>query len=232
MPVTQTLVDEGPPEAIQGLDVSALLELARDSGGVIEMVAAVGDTVGEGVLLLRVYDGRPIDPRKLRRVFVLGNERTVDQDPKYAIRLLVDIAIRALSPAVNDPSTAVQALDHIEDLLLRLGRRRLEVASLFDEAGDLRLVLSVPAWEDFVTLALEEIRSYGASSEQVMRRMGALLTDLLHALPAERHEVLVREKDRLKTAIARSFAEDKAILIASVEDRQGIGAPRRLPVSG
>ena len=57
----------------------------------------------------------------------LGEERTFEQDPKYAIRLLVDIAIKALSPAINDPTTAVQALDQIEDLLLRLGQRHLEI---------------------------------------------------------------------------------------------------------
>ena len=57
-------------------------------------------------------------------------ERTFEQDPKYALRLLVDIAIRALSPAINDPTTAVQALDQIQDLLLRLGRRRLEIGAV------------------------------------------------------------------------------------------------------
>ena len=62
----------------------------------------------------------------MRAAFVTGDERTFEQDPKYAVRLLVDIAIKALSPAVNDPSTAVQALDQLEDLLRRLGKRRLE----------------------------------------------------------------------------------------------------------
>jgi uncharacterized membrane protein len=228
LPVTQTLIDHGHPQTIQALDVAALLSAARASGGVIEVAVAVGDTIGEGIILLRVYEGRqPVDEKELNRAFILGNERTVEQDPKYAIRLLVDVAIRALSPAVNDPTTAVQALDHIEDLLLRLGRRRLEIGAFCDDDGDLRLVLSVPAWEDFVTLALEEIRSYGASSEQVMRRMGALLSDLLHVLPEERHDALRRQKDRLRAAIARSFADDESVMLASVEDRQGLGAPRR-----
>jgi uncharacterized membrane protein len=160
------------------------------------------------------------------KAYVLGDERTFDQDPKYAIHLLVDIAIRALSPAINDPSTAVQALDHIQDLLLRLGRRRLEIGGFRDRHGDLRLVVPFPAWEDFLTLALEEIRHYGASSKQVMRRMGALLSDLIETLPPERRKALRREQERLGAVIARSFADDEAIMLACVEDRQGIGAPR------
>src|SRR6185503_14996696 len=136
----------------------------------IEVVSPVGDTVGEGIVLLRVYGGRTaIDEHALRKAFILGDERTFEQDPKYAIFLLVDIAIRALSPAVNDPATAVQALDQIEDLLLRLGRRRLETGSFTDPDYTLRLVVPFPTWEDLLTLALEEIRHYGASSVQVMR---------------------------------------------------------------
>jgi uncharacterized membrane protein len=127
---------------------------------------------------------------------------------------------------VNDPSTAVQVLDQVQDLLLRLGRRRLENGIFCDDNGDLRLVLRVPAWEDFLTLALEEIRYYGATSEQVMRRMNALLTDLIEELPPQRHEALHRQRDRLLAVIARSFGDDEAALVASAEDRQGLGAPR------
>jgi uncharacterized membrane protein len=227
LPVTQVLMDTGRPQSLQALDVPALLDAASSSGGVIQVFAAVGDTVTDGDVLLRVYGARAqIDRRRLKKGFILGDERTVEQDPKYAIRLLVDIAIRALSPAVNDPSTAVQVLDQVQDLLLRLGRRRLENGIFCDDNGDLRLVLRVPAWEDFLTLALEEIRYYGATSEQVMRRMNALLTDLIEELPPQRHEALHRQRDRLLAVIARSFGDDEAALVASAEDRQGLGAPR------
>jgi uncharacterized membrane protein len=227
LPVTQVLMDTGRPQSLQALDVPALLDAASSSGGVIQVFAAVGDTVTDGDVLLRVYGARAqIDRRRLTKGFILGDERTVEQDPKYAIRLLVDIAIRALSPAVNDPSTAVQVLDQVQDLLLRLGRRRLENGIFCDDNGDLRLVLRVPAWEDFLTLALEEIRYYGATSEQVMRRMNALLTDLIEELPPQRHEALHRQRDRLLAVIARSFGDDEAALVASAEDRQGLGAPR------
>ena len=123
LPVTQTLTHAGRPQVIQAIRVAELLTLANESGAVIEVAAAVGDTVLEKTPLLRVYAARqPLDEQRLKAAFEIGDERTFEQDPKYAIRLVVDIAIKALSPAINDPTTAVQALDQIEDLLIRLGQ--------------------------------------------------------------------------------------------------------------
>jgi len=117
LPRTQTLIHHGGPRSIQAVDVAALLNLAKASAGMIEVLVAVGDTVVELTPLLHVCGTQePIPEEKLRNAIELGNQRTFEQDPKYAIRLLVDIAIKALSPAVNDPTTAVQALDQIEDL--------------------------------------------------------------------------------------------------------------------
>jgi uncharacterized membrane protein len=149
-----------------------------------------------------------------------------EQDPKYALRLLVDIAIKALSPAINDPTTAVQALDQIQDQLLRLGRRRLEIGASRDSHGTLRLVVPHPTWEDFLRLAFDEIRSCGATSVQVMRRMRALMSDLIAALPEERRPALEHQRERLDRAIALSFEDEEEKLDASMEDRQGLGMPR------
>jgi uncharacterized membrane protein len=226
--VTQTLLHAGRPRAIQALDRPSLLKMAADSAGIVEVVSSVGDTVVEGTLLLRIHGGREkINERDLRKVFEMGAERTFDQDPKYAIRLLVDIAIKALSPAINDPTTAVQALDQIEDLLLRLGRRRLEVGAVRDNSGALKLVIPGPTWEDFITLAFDEIRYCGAKSIQVMRRMKALASDLIAALPPERHAPLRHYRERLNATIVRSFEDVEEQKEASIEDRQGLGGPRR-----
>ena len=145
LPRTQTLIYQGRPRSIQGVDVAAMVSSAKACGGIIEVVVAVGDTVVELTPLLHVWGTRqPISEEKLKNGIVLGNQRTFQQDPKYAIRLLVDIAIRALSPAINDPTTAVQALDQIEDLLLRLGQRYLEIGRYRDNEGKLRLVVPLP----------------------------------------------------------------------------------------
>jgi uncharacterized membrane protein len=212
---------------VQALHAPALLDIAAAAGAVVVVTATAGDTLVESGVMLRVHGGtQPIDERALRAAFVLGGERTFEQDPKYAIRLLVDIAIKALSPAVNDPTTAVQALDQIEDLLLRLGRRRLEIGAFRDRAGALRLVVPYPEWDDFLTLAFDEIRHCGSTSVQVMRRMKALAADLIRALPPERHEALHHQQRRLDASIAKSFPDAGEKQEASVEDRQGLGIPR------
>lgn len=224
----QTLAYHGRPRAIQAVDVATLVKLAKVSDGVIEVSAAVGDASQELTPLLRVFGVRQvIDESHLRRGFQVGDERTFKQDPKYAIRLLVDIAIRALSPAVNDPTTAVQALDQIEDLLRRLGLSRLDIGEYRDGDGKLRLVVPFPAWEDFLRLAFDEILFCGATSVQVTRRMTALLADLISTLPDERRAALRHWEQRLQATIARSFVDAEEKMEASVEDRQGLGIPRR-----
>jgi uncharacterized membrane protein len=222
----QILVHRGHPQTVQAVDVPALVHLASRAGCVIEMAAAIGDAVLDSTAILRVYGGQgPISEDRLRKALTLGNERTFEQDPKYAIRLLVDIAIKALSPAVNDPTTAVQALDQIEDLLIRLGRRRLEIGAYHDAAGKVRVLMAFPKWEDFLRLAFDEIRFYGANSVQVMRRMRALITELRTVLPEERRPAIDHWRTRLQSTVERSYVDWHDKLDASAEDRQGLGSP-------
>lgn len=211
--------------------MTRLLQLATAYDCVIEFVATVGDVVVEMTPVLHVFGSRKvIDEQAMRDAIGFGEQRTFTQDPKYAIRLLVDVAIRALSPAINDPTTATQALDEIGDLLVRLGLRRIEIGTLHDSDGDVRLVVPFPSWEDFILLAFEEIRYFGASSVQVMRRMSALLTDLISALPEARRPALIYWQQRIQDTIGRSFEDAEERGHASGEDRQGLGTTRRRPV--
>jgi uncharacterized membrane protein len=223
---TQTMVHRGRPMVVQAIHIESLVWLAARSDAVIELTAAVGDTLIDTTPVLRVIGRSRIDERQLRALIELGEERTFDQDPKYAIRILVDIAIKALSPAINDPTTAVQALDQIGDLLIRLGRRQLEIATVRDDAGAIRVFVPCPSWEDFLRLAFDEIRSYGATSVQVMRRMNALVSDLLAAVPVERRSALKCWEERLEQSIDRHFVEADEKREASAEDRQGFGVSR------
>ena len=154
-----------------------LFRLARDADAVIELIPQVGDFVALGDPLFHVYGGaRPIPPAALYGCISVGTERTLDQDPRFAFRILVDIANKALSPAINDPTTAVLVLDQIDALLSRVGRRRLDEGVARDETGRVRLVYGTPNWPDFVMLAaLNEIRHFSASSLQVSRRLRGLL---------------------------------------------------------
>ena len=225
--VAQVVVHRGPPLAVETVNVPALVRLAAAADAVIETLVVAGDTVIESTPILRVLGGRAaIDQRLLRSAIELGLERTFEQDPKYAIRLLVDIAIRALSPAVNDPTTAVQALDQIADLLLRLSRRRLETGAFRDATGRLRVIVQFPTWDDFLWLAFGEIRAYGATSLQVMRRMHALIADLMAAVPDERRTAVEYWQTRLKASVVRHFSDAEERAVATREDRQGLGVTR------
>jgi uncharacterized membrane protein len=224
-PVTQTLRYSGEPRTIGSLDIGALVEQARRANGVIALSCAVGDTLVEDTLLLQIH-GAPewLSEKDLMRAVRLARERTFEQDPKYPIRLLVDVAIKALSPAINDPTTAVQTIDQIEDLLRRLGRSELDTGYARDAEGALRLVFPMPTWEDYLTLGFDEIRQYGATSVQVMRRLRSALVGLTESVPsAKRADAVKRYLTRLDSAIEHSLldADDRAM--ARQEDRQGLG---------
>jgi uncharacterized membrane protein len=145
------------------------------------------------------------------------------QDVSFGLRQLVDIAIRALSPAVNDPTTAVQSLDRIHVLLtsmsdLPLGERRHP-----DRSGTVRLIEPLPDWADLVTLGFTEIMLCGVGAPQVTRRMAAALDDLLAAVPEPRRASVQRCHRHLTEAVAAAVADVEMRVFALTPDRQGIG---------
>lgn len=228
-PATQTVTYAGEPRMIAELDIRRLVQAARHADAVIAMSHAVGDTIFDGVPLLTVHGaGARVPEPELMRAVRLAPERTFEQDPKYPLRLLVDIAIKALSPAINDPTTAVQAIDQIEDLLRRLGRRDLDAGYARDVDGKLRLVYPMPTWEDYLTLAFDEIRQYGATSVQVMRRLRSTLVELAASLTSpERADAVRRYLAHLDLVIERSPLDDHDRITARQEDRQGLGLTRK-----
>jgi len=202
-----------------------LVAIAEQSDVVIELVPQVGDFVARGDPLFRVRNGgRPIDAAALRACVAIGAERTMEQDPRFAFRIMVDIASKALSPAINDPTTAVLGLDQIHRLLMYVGKRRLDAGEARDGQGRLRLCYGTPDWPDFVSLAVTEIRQFGASSTQVARRLQAMLEHLLRVLPDARKAALQQELDLLQQAIERHFPDEVDRARAHVADLQGIGS--------
>ena len=157
--------------------------MAKDANGVVELVPRVGDFVAKGEPLFRLYGGTNwIGENRLRAQVAFGPERTIDQDPAFAFRVIVDVAIKALSAAINDPTTAVLALDQLHRLLRQVGRRHLHDDAVFDSRGALRLISATPDWEDFVQLTFSEIRLYGAANFQISRRIRAMIEDLMQTL--------------------------------------------------
>src|SRR5262249_50863116 len=229
-PVSHTLKYSGEPRAIARVNVPGLVRLGQQAGGTIVMECGVGDTLVHGTVLLRVHGGvkGTVSERALMHAIHLERERTFEQDPKYPIRLLVDIAIKALSPAINDPTTAVQTLDQIEDLLRRLAERELAAGHVEDANGTLRLIIPMPTWEDYLTLAFDEIRQYRAGSVQVIRRLRSALADLTEVVPdGERTDAVKRYVEHLDRAIDQSPLDAIDRIMARQEDRQGLGLSQR-----
>jgi uncharacterized membrane protein len=210
--------------AVLAFDKAGLITKAIKSNCVVELIPQVGDFIAAGDPLFRIYGGSDRLPaRRLRDSVAIGHERTLEQDPMFAFRIIVDIASKALSPAVNDPTTAVLAIDQIHHLLRDIGKRFLGEGYEQDHAGELRLVYRTPDWEDFVQLGTTEIRQYGRDSIQVQRRLRAMLEDLVATLPARRHDILQKELTLLDTSLKRAFPDLADQALAEAGDLQGIG---------
>ena len=204
--------------------LKGLTSLAERSNCVVELLPEVGDFIAEGDPLFRLYGGgEELSADALRSSVALGQERTLEQDPTFAFRIIVDIASKALSPAINDPTTAVLAIDHIHHLLRDVGSRSLLDGTEHDKNGHLRLVYRTPKWEDFVHLAVTEIRQYGGDSIQVVRRLKAMLDNLIEVLPEKRAPLLRLELSLLEATCKRMFVDLYDQSLAETGDLQGIG---------
>lgn len=207
---------------LAAVDEEALVEAARECGAIIEVVPSLGDFVVRGGPLLRVWCSARVEPDRMAAHVVIADERTAQQDPAFAFRQLVDIAIRALSPGTNDPTTAVQAINRIHDLLAALANRSFPTTCMLDASGEPRLFLTRPDWDELVHLAFDEIRHYGGESIQVVRRVRAALDDLAEICPPERRSALELQRRALDDT-ARSFTSSGDRARAALPSAQGQG---------
>ena len=166
-----------------------------------------------------------LDEARLHGALILKLERTLDQDVAYGLRLLVDIAERSLADSpFQDPTTAVQAIDRLHDLLRHLARRPFPDGRLRDGSGHVRLVTKQPSWEDYVHLAFDEIRMAGAGSPPVARRLAAALRDLRSIALPERLAVLDDQLDLLMAATTTAMDDSRDVELGDPgpgRDRRG-----------
>jgi uncharacterized membrane protein len=223
-PADRTIQHEGHSAVLIAADFRWLSAAGVAARGLVELVPRVGEFIAVGEPLFHLRGGAAgLDERSLRAALAFGQERTLEQDPMFAFRILVDIAAKALSPAINDPTTAVLALDQLHRLLRMVGRRHLDTEAMLDESGTLGVAFHTPDWEDYVVLAVSEIRQYGRGSFQVVRRLRAMLENLMASLPADRRSPLEVQLRMLARSVERDFpdAEDRAS--AAYADPQGLG---------
>ena len=232
---TDAIVAAEPGNVIR-VDRPALVAVARQADCVLELVPVLGDFVVGGAPLFRVHPGTRStasadkDPAlRLRagdvtRHVLLGSERVHTEDLAYGFRKLVDIAVRSIAQPFNDPTTTVQALHRLHDLLRQIAPRPLPCGEHRDEDGVVRLVERTVSWDGYVRLAFDEIRLAGASEPQVTRRMCAALADLKTVAPPDRQEPLDRQLRLLESGVRRSLEDEDDVVAALTPDTEGIGS--------
>ncbi len=214
----------GRSEVILSVDIEMLLEESKKANAIVQLIPVVGDFVGKDEPLFALYgNASGLDENVLASSIHFGIERTLEQDPTFAFRIILDIALKALSPAINDPTTAVLAIDQLHRLLRSVGKRNLRTDTISDESGKVRVIVRTPNWEDFVKLACTELRRYGADSIQVVRRLRTMIENLIHTLPQDRHAALQAQLALLDDAIKAIYILPEELVLARATDSQGLG---------
>jgi uncharacterized membrane protein len=224
IPPDRLIQHKGTSGIVLAVNLDAVLAEAQRSNCIIEFVPQVGDFVAVDEPLFHVFgDTGTISEDVLFTSVAFGSERTMEQDPTFAFRIAVDIALRALSPAINDPTTAVLCIDQLHRMLRAVGLRDLRADQILDASGNVRIIFRTPNWEDFVHLACREIRYYGSNNLQIARRLRAMIQNLIQTLPDYRHLALLTELSMLDRDIAQHFKYPEDLALAQIPDSQGLG---------
>jgi len=186
------------PAIVQTIDVPLIIKAARSADAAVEIVVPIGETAQQKTTVAIVHGSTdPMLDAAVLKAIRTGVERTFEQDPSLGFRILVDIALRALSTAINDPNTAVQVLDSIESLLRMLAGRDLDVGVITGPRGAARVMLALPGWDEYVAMSFDELIECGADKFLVRRRLARLLRDLIAIAPENRRPPLRTRLDGL-----------------------------------
>jgi uncharacterized membrane protein len=211
---TETVLSARQSGVVTAIGYDELVAEACRSRCVLELIPALGDFVPANSPLFLVHgNGETLDEDELHQALVFKLEPTLDNDVRYGLRMLVDITERSLSESpFQDPTTAVQAIDRIHDILRQLARRPFPDGVYRDESGEVRLVVEVPTWEEYVLLATEEITLAGAGSPPVAGSLEAALTDLHSIALPDRKPILDRRLEALAAAVSNAESPAGSVL--------------------
>ena len=184
---------------IQYVDIAQLSSLAKSYGLCVRLERRVGHFVAEGVPLLRATRGERITKEcalELLAAIDIGPRRTLQQDVEFGIVQIVDIALRAMSPAVNDPTTALSCVDQLSSILIRWLSREAPRSFYYDPPHVLRVVVPWIKFEGLLDLAFEQIRHYAASDAAVSLRLMRGLVDIASTVSDPATHLLLRERGK------------------------------------
>ncbi len=192
---------------VQSVDHEALLALARERDTVLRMECGDGDFATQGrPLALLAVEQTPdkATARALNRIYVIDSYRTTDQDVAFGIRQLVDIALKALSPGINDTTTAVACIEHLSVILQRCAVRHLESPYRFD-GSELRVIACGPTFERLVALAFNQILENAEGNTEIMTRMLTAIRQVVEvARNTEQRRILMRHVQVIAEVADRS----------------------------
>ena len=191
----------GATGVLQRLDLPDLVLAAVRLDARVRFTAAVGDVLWPGTVLAVVH-GDALPDSAITDAVELGLERSFDQDPGLAFRLFTDIGLRALSPAVNDPATAVQVLDAVQPLLRDVMTRELGAAQIRDGHGTVRIIVPQPTFLDLLTTVVDDMVAAAAGSPMVLTRLATLLTNLRREAPPPRAGVVQARLEHVQARLA------------------------------
>lgn len=204
-----TPVPAGKSGYIVSLDNEALLAFARRRGRVVRMALAVGDFALRGQPLAWLEGGEAVDEEAkaaLYRCYSFERQRTIQQDAAFGVQQLVDVGLKALSPGINDQSTAVVCIDRLSEVLVRLARRRIETPCRRDE-GALRVIAIGPTFAGLVGLAFSDLRESGGGKPAILNRLLWSLERIAAETPSrERRAVLAAQAERIAECARRALA--------------------------
>ena len=200
---------------IQLIDEEQLFSLARERKLLIQIRATVGDFVIEGSPLVLLSPASSLTEElqeSIEGAFDVGEARTLQQDVEYGLRQIVDIALKAISPAVNDPSTAATCIDQLSRILGHLAKRQISSPGLRNENKELCLVVKRPTFQSCLDLAFNQLRQYGKTDLAVSLRMLLALTRVAYVTQDTAHRQRIWYHGQLICAALADAFQDEDLL--------------------
>jgi uncharacterized membrane protein len=181
---------------IQNVDSDGLLRLARDRKTIVRMECGIGEFVVQNTALASLALEEPPDQETIAALsasYSISSYRTVDQDPAFGVRQIVDMALKALSPGVNDTSTAIICVDYLTAILARLAPRKFPALRRYEES-ELRVIAMAPTFENLLVEAFDQIRRNAEGNVSVMSRMLGALDAIASLTDSPRRRRALREQ--------------------------------------
>lgn len=206
---------------LQFVDIGRLVRAAAEADGRLQLLVAPGSWVQRDAPVATFAGPDGADADRLRdevnEALSLAAERSMEQDPAFGIQQIVDIGVKALSPGVNDPTTAINALDRLLQILVAIGVAGDPPRAFADRDGRTRLDVPMPGLHELVGLALDQIRHYGAPTPAVALHIARVLSQLRDAVGGRAAAPIRRQADLLaEAAAAVPLASDRAAILAAV----------------